>query len=78
MCRLGAVGWGAHSPRGSSHYNGTAAATAAASAAAGVLDAAGVVIVAADIVTGKGSRTAAGCYNDRSTFHAATVTLSWK
>lgn len=71
MCRLGAVGWGAHSPRGSSHYNGTSAA------AAGVLNAVVVVIVAAVVITDQGSRTgSASCYNDRSTFNAATVTLS--
>lgn len=70
MCRLGAVGWGAHSPRGSSHYNGTAAAD-------GGLAAVGVVIVATGVGTGEESG-GSSCYNDRSTLDAATVALSCK
>lgn len=70
MCRLGAVGWGAHSPRrgSSSNYNGTAAA---------VTVLAGVVgIVAAGVVTGGGVGGGGGGHNDRITFDATTVALS--
>lgn len=64
MCRLGAVRWGAHSPRGSSsYYNGTATAVAVLA----------VVIVATGVVTDGGVGGDVGGHNDRSTFDATTV-----